>query len=104
MHLSNIEKLEVHGLGGADNVTIGDLTGTGVKQVAIDLVRRRAPAIRLATAPPTASSSTAQPTMIASISPAPALASRSPGLPAKVNINGAEGANDTLTVKGGRRQ
>lgn len=37
MHLSSVERIELSTLGGADNVTVNDLTGTGVKQVAIDL-------------------------------------------------------------------
>jgi Ca2+-binding RTX toxin-like protein len=37
MHLNGIERIELTPLGGADNVTVNDLAGTGVKQVAIDL-------------------------------------------------------------------
>jgi Ca2+-binding RTX toxin-like protein len=37
MDLNSIEDIDFIARGGADNVTIGDLTGTGVKQVAIDL-------------------------------------------------------------------
>jgi Ca2+-binding RTX toxin-like protein len=37
MDLNSIEEIDFTARGGADNVTIGDLTGTGVKKVAIDL-------------------------------------------------------------------
>ena len=37
MDLNSIEGINFTARGGADNVTVGDLTGTGVKQVAIDL-------------------------------------------------------------------
>ena len=37
MHLTSIETIKLSTLGGADNVTVNDLTGSGVKQVAIDL-------------------------------------------------------------------
>src|SRR5258706_15717091 len=37
MDLNGIEKIQVNAAGGADNIAINDLTGTGVTQVAIDL-------------------------------------------------------------------
>ncbi len=37
MDLEQMERIEFRALGGADVITVGDLTGTGVKQVAIDL-------------------------------------------------------------------
>jgi Ca2+-binding RTX toxin-like protein len=37
MHLNSIERIELTPLGGADNTIVNDLTGTGVKQIAIDL-------------------------------------------------------------------
>ena len=37
MDLESVERIEFKALGGADTITIGDLTGTGVKQVALDL-------------------------------------------------------------------
>ena len=48
MDLNSVEHIQLNTLGGADNVTVNDLTGTGVTQVAIDLGamprRRRRPA------------------------------------------------------------
>jgi hypothetical protein len=37
MDLNELEQLNVRALGGSDQVTVGDLTGTGVKVVAVDL-------------------------------------------------------------------
>ncbi len=37
MDLEQMERIEFRALGGADVITIGDLTGTGVKQLALDL-------------------------------------------------------------------
>jgi Ca2+-binding RTX toxin-like protein len=37
MDLSSIEHIQLNTLGGSDNITVGDLSGTGVSQVAIDL-------------------------------------------------------------------
>jgi Ca2+-binding RTX toxin-like protein len=37
MDLNSIEQIDFTARGGADNITVGDLTGTGVKQVSIDL-------------------------------------------------------------------
>ena len=37
MDLNSIEHIQLNALGGADTVTVNDLSGTGVKQVAIDL-------------------------------------------------------------------
>jgi Ca2+-binding RTX toxin-like protein len=37
MDLNGIEQIELNALGGADNIVVNDLTGTGVTQVAIDL-------------------------------------------------------------------
>ena len=37
MDLNGVEQIQFAALGGADNITVNDLTGTGVTQVAIDL-------------------------------------------------------------------
>ena len=37
MDLNSVEKIQLNAVGGADNITVNDLTGTGVTQVAIDL-------------------------------------------------------------------
>ena len=52
MDLNGVEHIQFNALGGADNITVSDLTGTDVKQVALDLAAR--PAATSATARPTA--------------------------------------------------
>ena len=37
MDLNGIEKIQIAALSGADTITVNDLSGTSVKQVAIDL-------------------------------------------------------------------
>jgi Ca2+-binding RTX toxin-like protein len=37
MDLDDVEKVEFRALGGADNITVGDLTGTDLKQIDVDL-------------------------------------------------------------------
>ncbi|MCK1742518.1 calcium-binding protein [Bradyrhizobium sp. 139] len=37
MDINSVEQIEFDARGGADNITVGDLTGTGVKQVLVDL-------------------------------------------------------------------
>ncbi|MCA6125153.1 hypothetical protein J6500_25130 [Bradyrhizobium sp. WSM 1704] len=37
MDLNGIEKISLHALGGADTVTVGDLSGTDAQQIAVDL-------------------------------------------------------------------
>ena len=42
MDLNGVEHINLNALGGADTITVNDLTGTGVTQVAIDLAPRPA--------------------------------------------------------------
>jgi Ca2+-binding RTX toxin-like protein len=37
MDLNSVERIDFHGLGGADTIVVGDLTGTGVTEVDLDL-------------------------------------------------------------------
>jgi Ca2+-binding RTX toxin-like protein len=37
MNLDNIEQLDLHALGGADKITVNDMTGTSLRQAGIDL-------------------------------------------------------------------
>src|SRR5262249_22944728 len=85
--------------GGADNITVNDLTGTGVAQVAIDL-----------SSPAGSGQGDGQPDTVTvkgtlgndRISIASTGSSVVVnGLPSQVAINGAEPANDTLVVDGG---
>jgi Ca2+-binding RTX toxin-like protein len=53
MDLNGVERIQLNALGGADSITVNDLTGTDVKQVALSTCRRRREAAR-ATQRPTA--------------------------------------------------
>ena len=52
MDLNGVEQIQFNALGGADNITVNDLTGTDVTQVALDLAAT--PGSGPATARPTA--------------------------------------------------
>ena len=69
MDLNGVEGINVAALGGADTVTVNDLTGTGVKQVNLNLAGATGPG-GPATARPTPSSSTAPTAPTGSRSPA----------------------------------
>ena len=99
MDVNGVEQVNVDALGGADTITVNDLTGTGVTEVNIDLAAR--PAAAPATARPTPSSSTAPPATTRSRSPATPAGVDVLGLAARVNITGAEAANDRLIVNAG---
>jgi Ca2+-binding RTX toxin-like protein len=97
MDLNSIEKIQIAVGGGADTVTINDLTGTGVKEVAVDLA-----AFNTAVGdgqPDTVvvnGSAGNNNIKIASSGTKTTVS----GLSAEVTIDHAEGANDTLLVKG----
>jgi Ca2+-binding RTX toxin-like protein len=99
MDLNGIERIQLNALGGADTITVNDLTGTDVKQVAVDL-----------STPAGSGQGDGQPDKVIVNGTAGAdhitVASSGAsvvvnGLPAKVTIAGAEAANDTLVVSGG---
>ena len=94
MDLNSVEKIQIKALGGADNITVNDLTGTGVKQVAIDLSASTGTGdgqadtvIVNGTAGNNHISLTASGTMVTVN-----------GLSAQVTIDHAEGASDSLLV------
>ncbi len=98
MDLNSIESVDFAALGGADNIVVNDLSGTGVKQVAIDLASPRGSGAGDGTADSVTVDGTAKNDRI-SIQGSGASVSVT-GLPAAVNIVGAEGANDKLIVNG----
>ena len=97
MDLHGIEQIDVAALGGADNITVNDLSGTGVKQVAIDLA-----------SPPGSGTGDGQPDTVTiegtaggnhiTIANSGASIAVS-GLAAQVTIDGAEGANDSIVIQ-----
>jgi Ca2+-binding RTX toxin-like protein len=99
MSVSQVETIEFNALGGADNVTIGDLTGTGVKNVNIDLASPPGSGIGDGAADMVTAEGTAANDHITITGAGTAVSVT--GSPATVNINGAEGANDRLIVDAG---
>jgi Ca2+-binding RTX toxin-like protein len=98
MDLSTMEKIQLNVLGGADNIVVGDLTGTGMKEVDIDL-----------SSPPgsgTGDGAADKVTVNGTRGDDAVLIGTSGtsvsvnGLPAQVNIAGAEGNLDALVVNG----
>jgi Ca2+-binding RTX toxin-like protein len=98
MDLNGIEHIQVNALGGADTITVNDLTGTNTDHVDIDL----------ATTPGTHTGDNQPDTVIVNASAGNDHISVVDsggsivvgGLAALVTINGAESANDSLVVNG----
>ena len=98
MDLNGIEQIQFNALGGADNIVVNDLSGTGVKQVTIDLA-----------SPPGSGTGDGQADTVTvdgragsdhitiTGSGTSALVA---GLLEQVTINGSEGANDSLVIDG----
>jgi Ca2+-binding RTX toxin-like protein len=100
MSVSQVETIEFTARGGADIVTIGDLTGTGVKTVDVDLSATGGGSPLGDDAADTVTVTGTGNNDVISITGAGTAVSVT-GLPATVNINGAEGANDRLIVDAG---
>ena len=99
MDLTGIEHIQLATLGGADNVTVGDLTGTGVTQVAIDLSSPIGSGQGDGAADTVNVTGTGADDKINVVSSGTSVNVN--GLPAQVTIAGAEAANDQLVVNGG---
>jgi Ca2+-binding RTX toxin-like protein len=96
MDLDGIERIQFHALGSADNITVNDLTGTDVKQVAIDLTGSNGAGDGQ---PDTVTvNATGGNDHIAVASSGASVVVN--GLSAQVTIDGAEAANDTLVIHG----
>jgi Ca2+-binding RTX toxin-like protein len=93
LDIGTTESLVLNANGGADNVTVGDLTGTEVTQVAIDLGQGDGQ-------PDTVTiNGTAGDDRIRVVNTGASVVVN--GLPAQVTISGAEPGNDTLVIDGG---
>jgi Ca2+-binding RTX toxin-like protein len=96
MDTNGVEQVDVNALGGADTITVGDLTGTGISQVNLDL----------ASTPGSGTGDGQADTVILNgtnsadnVQVAGAGTSFSvSGLPAFVAVSGSEGTNDQLAV------
>jgi len=99
MDLNGIEHIDFNALGGADNINVGDLTGTGVTQVAIDLESQPGSGVGDGAADSVTVNGTNGSDNIQVAGAAGSVTVV--GLPATVTLAGSEGANDRLIVEGG---
>ncbi|HZX86290.1 MAG TPA: calcium-binding protein [Reyranella sp.] len=98
MDLDDVETIKFNALGGADNVVVGDLSGTDVKQVNLDLSAQAGSGQGDGAADTVTANGTQGSDTITVASSGASVAVN--GLAAKVTIAGAEGANDSLVVNG----
>jgi Ca2+-binding RTX toxin-like protein len=104
MDLNGIENINFAALGGIDNIRVGDLTGTGVTQVAIDLAGVAGSGVGDGAADSVTVNGTVGNDNIQVAGAQVAGAGGSvtvAGLPATVTLAGSEAANDQLIVEGG---
>jgi len=98
MDLNGVERINFTALGGADNITVNDLTGTDVTQVALDLAATPGSGLGDGQADSVTVNGTAASDQITIASSGASVVVG--GLHAQVTIDGAEAANDTLIVNG----
>src|SRR5262249_51994228 len=96
MDLNGIEQVDIDALGGADTITVGDLSGTDVTQVNIDLAGTPGSGTGDGQADTLIVNGTAQSDTIQIAGSATSY--KVAGLPAEVTVQGSEGANDQLVV------
>jgi Ca2+-binding RTX toxin-like protein len=96
MDLNSVEKINFHALGGADHITVNDLTGTGVQQVAIDLQANGGGGDAAADTV-TVNATNAADDIAVTLAGAEILVN---GLAAQTSIVGQEAANDALVING----
>ncbi|MGH8696831.1 MAG: calcium-binding protein, partial [Burkholderiales bacterium] len=99
MDLNEVEKIDFAALGGADNIVVNDLSGTDVKQVAIDLAGTLDGNAGDGQSDKVTVNGTAADDRIVVASDAAGITVS--GLPAEVIIGHAEGANDHLVIASG---
>jgi Ca2+-binding RTX toxin-like protein len=92
MDLNDVEGIDFHALGGADKITVNDLSGTDVVEINLNLTE----AANLAGADTVIVQGTSDDDIALVVGDAAGTAVL--GLAAQVNITGAESANDRLTV------
>ena len=98
MDLNGIERVQIAALGGADTITVNDLTGTDVTQVAIDLAGTPGGGAGDGAADSVIVNGTAGDDNIKVVGSGTSVVVN--GLAAQVSIAHPEGANDSLTVNG----
>ena len=98
MDLNGVEHIQLAALGGADTITVNDLSGTDVKQVAIDLSGTPGSGQGDGAADTVIVNGTAGDDHISVVSSGSSIVVN--GLSAQVTINGAEPGNDLLVING----
>jgi Ca2+-binding RTX toxin-like protein len=98
MDFDDVERLQLNMLSGADAITVNDLTGTDVQQVAVDLAGVAGSGIGDGAADTVTVNGTGGGDQINVANNGSSILVT--GLPAQVSIDGAEAANDSLMVKG----
>ena len=99
MDLNSIEQIDLSARGGTDNIVVGDLTGTGVTQVAIDLAGTPGTGVGDGQADTVTVNGTAGSDRI-SLTNSDVARVFVNGLPEQVTIDGADPDSDTLVVNG----
>ena len=98
MDLNSVERIQFEAEGGADNIVVNDLTGTGVKQVAIDLAATPGGNVGDNQSDTVTVNGTAGNNHIEVASDGASVVVN--GLSAQVTIAGADHDKDTLVIKG----
>ena len=98
MDLNAVEHIQLNTIGGADTVTVEDLTGTGVTQVAIDLSATAGSGQGDGQADTVTVNGTAGDDNISVANSGASIVVK--GLAAQVTINGAESDKDSLVING----
>src|SRR5262249_22515366 len=97
MDLNDVERLDLNARGGADTVTVNDLSGTDVTQVNLDLAGTPGSGTGDSSADTVIVNGTNGDDTIDVVGAGTSYAVA--GLPAVVSVTGSEGANDELVVK-----
>src|SRR5262249_22197453 len=98
MDLNGVERIQVNALGGADTITVNDLTGTDVTRIALDLSAPTGSGQGDGQADTVIVNCTAGDEQIKDASSCASVLDN--GLAAQVTIAGAEGGKDSLVVNG----
>ena len=99
MDIDGVENIQLATLGGVDNINVNDLTGTAVKQVAIDLSAMPGSGQGDTVADTVTVNGTASDDTISVVTSGSSVAVN--GLPAQVTVKGADAGGDSLVVNGG---
>jgi len=99
MDLNSIERINLVALGGADNITVGDLSKTSITQVNIDLSGTPGSGAGDGLADTVTVSGTGGGDQIQIVSTGSSV--QVSGLAEQVNVTGSEASNDTLVINGG---